>query len=270
MSQQPLSCCSRYLNTSSLSTLPTTVWRFSLVTSWLFCFAISGGFVRGQEVTTDVQAKTQLSKDIQPYPLPDTGKQDNEPEDEEVCRLVLKIEFSSTKTSAVSRLRADIAAGVFDDYAISEIRSRRLKKSPKISVPVGRNRYRVWYGYSAATRNAVLATASAQPPVTKQTKSQISQVAYEEESKHATSGPKGKYPHRESWWTVGKRYPDREAMVKHLSSGQHKGVFAIEWLASLSRDELHALHSDDHEKKVQWSYAVRAAQISQGAALKQD
>lgn len=49
-------------------------------------------------------------------------------------------------------------------------------------------------------------------------------------------------------------------MVKHLSSGQHEGTFDLDWLNSLTRDELHALHSDDHEKKINWDYAVRATE----------
>jgi len=30
----------------------------------------------------------------------------------------------------------------------------------------------------------------------------------------------------------------------------------LKWLDSLTREELHALHSDDHEGKVNWDFAV--------------
>lgn len=233
------------------------VRRFVCLYVPIICIIIPVTFAAGQQVASDLPSEGETSKSVQASTEQDVISQAGYSEDSEICRLVLKIEFSRTSNSAVSRLRADIAAGVYAEYAISERRGRRLKKSPKISVPVGRNRYRVWYGYSGKIREAVLATAAAQPTVKKKP-SEIAQVAYAEEAETKSVNTGTKYPHRASWWTVGKRYPDREAMVKHLSSGQHKGVFLPQWLATLSRDELHALHSDDHEKKVDWTYAVRA------------
>jgi hypothetical protein len=55
------------------------------------------------------------------------------------------------------------------------------------------------------------------------------------------------YPLRSTWWTVGGRYPDRQTMISHLSQGQHAGKWDLQWLRSLTREELHSLHSDDHE-----------------------
>ena len=241
---------------------PVSPRCFFCVCFSLFCLTISGGLAVGQQVAADLDAEVQPPKGLQDSTQKEAGTQENHSEELEICRLVLKIVFPTTSNSSASRLRADIAAGVYDEYAISQTRSRRLKKSPKISVPVGRNRYRVWYGYSGNIRTAVLATAAAQLPVKKEKTNEIAQVAYSEkaEPSKADADPNAKYPHRASWWTVGKRYPDREAMVKHLSSGQHKGMFATEWLETLNRDELHALHSDGHEKKVHWSYVVRASE----------
>lgn len=186
------------------------------------------------------------------------GKQSTE--EDEICRLVIKVDFPKTDNQASSRLRADIKDGLFADYAISETRNKRLRKYPKISVPIGRNRYRVWYGYSTSIRDAVLKSASTHSGVKRKKNSAIAPVAFLEESKTVESDKATAYPHRSSWWTVAKRYPDREAMVKHLSSGQHEGTFDLDWLNSLTRDELHALHSDDHEKKINWDYAVRATE----------
>lgn len=57
------------------------------------------------------------------------------------------------------------------------------------------------------------------------------------------------YPVRSSWWTVNGGYPDRGTMIGHLQSGEHAGRFDSNWLNSLTRDELHSLHSDDHEHR---------------------
>lgn len=244
--------------------------RCWFVNAFLFCSFMSSGFAVGQEVTANLQAEVQPSEVLQEVTQQEADSQDSQSEDLEICRLVLKIDFPNVNNSAASRLRADIAAGVYDDYAISQTRSRRRKKSPKISVPVGRNRYRVWYGYSGKIRTAVLATAAAQSPIKKEKSSQVAQVAYVEKTESSDTNQDAKYPHRSSWWTVGKRYPDREAMVKHLSSGQHEGIFAIEWLETLTRDELHALHSDDHEKKVNWNHAVRTAAVTSKPVLNED
>lgn len=64
------------------------------------------------------------------------------------------------------------------------------------------------------------------------------------------------YPTRRGWWTVnGSSRPSREYLVKHLlSGGAHKGKFSANYLANLNYDELHALHSDDHEGRVKWAY----------------
>lgn len=55
------------------------------------------------------------------------------------------------------------------------------------------------------------------------------------------------YPERGTWWTVNGRYPDAIVMRTHLSTGEHAGKFSADRLQAMKRDELHALHSDDHE-----------------------
>ena len=273
MSQQPHSAPSRTFSNIVNQNFIAARQTSAIAYITLCCIAISASFASAQQIEPapqQLKASKQSSMEARHLNAAESGKQGETGEASEVCRLVLKVEFSNIRNSAASRLRADIAKGVYSDYAISEVRSKRRKASPKISVPVGRNRYRVWYGYSSKIREAVLATAAAQIPTTTKQTSTVAQVSYEEEAKTGRPTAEIKYPHRDSWWTVGKRYPDREAMVKHLSSGQHKGVFALDWLETLTRDELHALHSDDHEKKVAWTYAVKANNISQNSDLNED
>ena len=44
---------------------------------------------------------------------------------------------------------------------------------------------------------------------------------------------------------------------QHLTEGEHKGKFNADWLKTLSQAEIEALHSDDHQNKIQWAYVVR-------------
>lgn len=46
--------------------------------------------------------------------------------------------------------------------------------------------------------------------------------------------------------------------VAHLSQGEHAGKFDLAWLRSLSQSDLLWLHTDDHNGRVDWSYAKRA------------
>ena len=62
--------------------------------------------------------------------------------------------------------------------------------------------------------------------------------------------PKVSYPVRNLWWTVNGKYPEKEEMIEHLQTGMHRGKFSVEYLSSLTKQELHSLHSDDHENKV--------------------
>lgn len=225
--------------------------RGSLLITFL---AITASVSEGKDAGETLNAANRLAKPITNAKQKDSTNQNKETGDQEICRLVIRIDFHKTDNTAAAQLRADIKAGVFADYAINEVRNNRLSKSPKISVPVGRNRYRVWYGYSERIRAAVLTNAGALSPVKQ---GSVTQVAHSEKVTTEDSDAGTKYPQRTSWWTVGKRYPNREAMVKHLAIGQHEGVFDLGWLNSLTRDELHALHSDDHENKINWNYAVR-------------
>ena len=233
------------------------------VAAFLFCFPLAGELVQGQEPGAKLQPVADAAKvALEPAPT-ETHTLDERTEESEICRLVIKMDFQKTDNAAASRLRADIQAGIFADYAISETRNKRLRKYPKISVPISRNRYRVWYGYTQEIRKAVLAAAASQAPakVGRKKDSRVAQVAYTKTVGPEDAVTEGKYPNRSSWWTVAKRYPNREAMVKHLSGGQHEGTFDLEWLDSLTRDELHALHSDDHEGKINWEFAVREKEV---------
>lgn len=232
--------------------------RDSLLITFL---AITASVSEGKEAGETLNAASRSANPITNPKQKDSTNQNKETGDQEICRLVIRIDFQKTDNTAAAQLRADIKAGVFADYAINEVRNNRLRKSPKISVPVGRNRYRVWYGYSERIRAAVLTNAGALSPVKQGSVSHVTQVAHSEKVTTEDSDAGTNYPQRTSWWTVGKRYPNREAMVKHLAIGQHEGVFALSWLDSLTREELHALHSDDHENKINWNYAVRPVEV---------
>ena len=239
----------------------TTIW-FARFSALLTALAMAPHLAHGQqEVGTTVNPVAPAAKSIPVLKPEEPANHTNQMEDQEICRLVIKMDFQKTDNTSASQLRADIKAGVYADYAISETKNKRLRKYPKISVPVGRNRYRVWYGYSNQIRDAVLTSAAAQSTANPKRVSNIAQVAYTEQVKPDAPAVDTKYPHRSSWWTVAKRYPSREAMVKHLSSGQHEDTFDLNWLDGLTRDELHALHSDDHENKIDWSYAVRPKEV---------
>lgn len=66
------------------------------------------------------------------------------------------------------------------------------------------------------------------------------------------------YPLREHWWTLnGTTDHPVDVMIAHMDSGFHAEKFDRRWLESRTLEELHSLHSDDHELKVEWSSAVR-------------
>ena len=66
----------------------------------------------------------------------------------------------------------------------------------------------------------------------------------------------GIYPTRWSNWTGpdGEPLHTREQAIRHLLfDGEHRGKFTRPQLEKLSLIQLQSLHSDDHERKVQWS-----------------
>lgn len=70
----------------------------------------------------------------------------------------------------------------------------------------------------------------------------------------------GNWPHypttnKTIWRLNGGR--GAEANWQHLTGGPHRGKFSESWLKTLPRDELNALHSDDHEGTVKWEFVVR-------------
>lgn len=76
---------------------------------------------------------------------------------------------------------------------------------------------------------------------------------------------RGGYPLRARWWS----HPGpstHENLVLHLSTGEHVGKFDSRWLATLSVAQLESLHSDDHEGRVDWTYAQRPPPVPQQAA----
>ena len=208
-------------------------------------------------------------------------------EEDELCRPVIKVLVRRRENSEVVALRRDVKANAFDQVAVDIQVGSRIKDQPKIMVPVATDRYKVWYGYHSGIRAAVLRTAAEYAKSlpgdgeqndggasdgglsdgADQTASTSSQkTAAKSQSKEvpdagdgddesAEGVREGGYPTRTSWWTVGKKHPEKDGMVTHLSGGPHKEKFDLAWLETLTRDELHSLHSDDHEKKVNWDYA---------------
>jgi len=68
----------------------------------------------------------------------------------------------------------------------------------------------------------------------------------------------GGYPLRDAstWWTGCPK--DRMGAIAHLSGGKHAGAFDSAWLATLSVEELHSLHSDHEEGCVDETKIKRA------------
>lgn len=56
------------------------------------------------------------------------------------------------------------------------------------------------------------------------------------------------YPVRGSWWTLNGGYPSDDVIRRHLIETHG---YTSEQIAGLSYDELHSLHSDDHEGRAQ-------------------
>lgn len=209
---------------------------------------------------------------------PDSGES-NQVEQEDVCRPVIKVLVRRRENSEVAALRRDLEDGKFDQVAVDIRTGGRIKDQPKIMVPISPDRYRVWYGYHSGIRQAVIRTAqefgkqlpyssaqneasgkSGDPSNPNRSTSSSSGDSEQDTGDHeepVEGVREGGYPTRTSWWTVGKKHPEKEGMVKHLSGGPHKGKFDLLWLETLTRDELHSLHSDDHEEKVNWLYAKK-------------
>lgn len=68
------------------------------------------------------------------------------------------------------------------------------------------------------------------------------------------------YPTRGSWWT----FPGntREQLIYHLQLGEHAGKFDSRWLQTLTMAQLQSLHSDDHERRVNWGYVQKPNQVT--------
>jgi len=62
----------------------------------------------------------------------------------------------------------------------------------------------------------------------------------------------GGYPVRpvSTWWSGCGSW-------RHMTRGEHDGLFDPEWLRSLSWESLQSLHADHHERAVKWEYVVR-------------
>lgn len=223
-----------------------------------------------QEATAESK---QVVEDSKVEPEKDAEKE-AVTEQDEVCLPVIKVLVRRRENTEVAKLRRDIREGEFKQVAVDIRTTTRLKDQPKIMVPVSPDRYRVWYGYHSGIRASVLRTAveyagllpsnglstSNQTDKTSSIKDSVDdsidqQLLDGEERKEGIR--EGGYPTRTSWWTVGKKHPEKEGMVTHLSGGPHKNKFDLAWLETLTRDELHSLHSDDHEDKVNWVYAQK-------------
>lgn len=79
------------------------------------------------------------------------------------------------------------------------------------------------------------------------------------------------YRVRGGWWTVGPIAPGRatiDQVINHLHSApQHRGKFDLAWLRSLTIAELHSLHSDDHEGRINWASVQRPQAVAQSRPL---
>lgn len=60
---------------------------------------------------------------------------------------------------------------------------------------------------------------------------------------------------KSEWWTSPAK--TREDLIRHLQGGEHAGKFTLAYLQSLTWEQLNALHSDDHERRVQWPLVSR-------------
>ena len=215
------------------------------------------------EVTLDQQTKESSNKNL------DQDSNSHPAEEDEVCRPVIKVLVRRRDNAAVTLLRKDLRDGLLDEVAIDIQVFGRLKDQPKIKVPISPERYRVWNGYHSGIRRAILRTAaeyaknfeSPGASVSSSTDSVATTVVLGEDAPSSLEEPvdgatrEEGYPTRTRWWTVNGKHPEKEGMVEHLSGGPHKDQFDLAWLETLTREELHALHSDDHEKKVNWDYA---------------
>ena len=228
-----------------------------------------------QEVTSVDEIKTPPQKPNAALQVDQTVG-----EEDEVCRPVIKVFTRRRDNSAVESLRRDIEQGRFDEVAVDIQVGTRIRDQPKIMVPINPDRYRVWYGYHSGIRDAVLRTAaefskSLPSDDSQENKDRTAEASEDSNKSESTESADSSlseasdqgvretgYPTRKSWWTVDKRHPEKDGMVKHLSGGPHKGKFDLAWLETLTRDELHSLHSDDHEGKVDWDYAVKQKTVS--------
>jgi hypothetical protein len=237
---------------------------------------------RGQGDSADV--KTEVSKEesetsVSVESAKENETDENQTEEDEVCRPVIKVLVRRRENAAVAALRQDVRSGLLDEVAVDIQVVGRVKDQPKIQVPVSSDRYKVWYGYHSGIREAILRTAldygrtlseqdDSAPPIVEQQKENTQSAtesfsdSQSDDSEAIDSGVRaGGYPTRTSWWTVGKQHPEKEGMVKHLSGGPHRDKFDLVWLGTLTREELHSLHSDDHEKKVNWQYARKPVEL---------
>lgn len=250
-----------YFSQAELQTQPEMIGRlflhYKIRTLPLIVF-LCLGVAQSLKATDRSQSETQT--EVVQNSVTESGEQSKsdqkkgEEQSAETCRLVIKISLREPTTASVSALQRDIEAGVFADYALDITKDPRLPRYPKIRVPSGPKRALVWYGYNSQVRKAVLKTAAAGAAKIIDSNQNVSVSQSVDETEIAPE--KSKYPLRSNWWTVNGRYPEREAMIEHMSSKSHAKKFDHVWLQSLSRGELHALHSDDHEGRLNLKYVV--------------
>lgn len=65
------------------------------------------------------------------------------------------------------------------------------------------------------------------------------------------------------FWYHGGQWPQ----ARHLNEGEHAGLFDVGWLNSLSPQHLLNLHSDAHERCVDWSRAFRPGEYKAPTAV---
>ena len=228
------------------------IWTFPLIL--FLCFGVAQSLKAAGRSKNATQTEIGQNAGTESAEQLKSDPKNAEESSAETCRLVIQIALKEPTTASVSALQRDIEAGVFADYALDITKDDRLSRYPKIRVPSGPKRALVWYGYNSQVRKAVLKTAAA--AAAKIPDSQQNGNILQSADNTEIAPGESKYPLRSNWWTVNGSYPEKKAMIEHLSTKSHAQKFDHPWLESLTRGELHALHSDDHEGKVNLKHVI--------------
>ena len=65
----------------------------------------------------------------------------------------------------------------------------------------------------------------------------------------------------------GTRWSHPGSVRSHILSGEHRGLFDPEWVATQSNASLEALHGDHHDRRVRWEYVVQPGGVVQSTQV---